>query len=269
MKRKSLLIFAFAACMALVANLGDVAASRSGRIPLSIASRYGPAAHPAWISARAALNSKGELDFQALPRDLARSIQRQIESGDYEKQGCIQTLEVQIDPLPGPVKAKGTLEDLAKNSIDILYGTVTDIDSGFGSHGTPALLLEVEVAERIKHSAEIADSAYLYLEYPVANFEAGGYRFCKKDRRWPEPPGIGDRVMIFPYSPPVDEAGQVIAPSPDGFEVIGERKGAGALLMPQALRDLPDFTGVKQLDTVRERMAEHIQRITRSRNSGS
>jgi hypothetical protein len=107
----------------------------------------------------------------------------------------------------------------------------------------------------------MADAPYVYVEYPVASFEVGGYRFCKKDSRWPEPPETGDRVMVFPYMPPKDEAGQVVAPFPDGFEVILERKGDGGLSLPKALRDDRDLIGVKRLETVRERVAEHLKKL--------
>lgn len=268
MKQKSLPILALAVCLPLLSEPADLAASQSGRIPPHIASRYGTTSHPAWISARSAVNSKGELDLEALPLGLRMSVQRQIESGDYEKHGCIQTLEVSIDPPPGPVKARGTLGDLTRNSIAVIRGTVTDIDYGFGSYGTPALLLEVQVDERLKGSDKIADSPYVYFEYPVASFEAGGYRFCKKDSRWPEPPEIGDRMMLFPYRQPGDAAGQVIAPLPDGFEVILERKRDGTLILPKALRDDPDLIGVKRLETVRERAAEHLGKATEPKPSG-
>ena len=266
MKQKSLFILTFAVFLSLPASPNDLLGSQSGRIPAYIASRYGPTSYAAWISARSVLGSDGKLDVGALPIGMQISIQKQIESGDYERQGCVQTLEVSID-LAGPQKARGTLGDLARNSIGILRGEVTGIDYGFGSYGTPALLLEVLVEERIKGSSKIADSPYVYFEYPVASFEAGGYRFCKKDSRWPEPPEIGDSVMLFPYRQPGDTADQVIVPLPDGFEVIFERKKDRSLIVPRALRDDPDLIGAKRLDTVRERAAEHLRKSTHPESS--
>lgn len=268
MKQRSLSILAFAVLLPLLGTPESLAASQSGSIPTYIASRFGPTSFPAWISVRSVVDSTGALDLEALPIGLRASIQRQIESGDYEKQGCIQTLEVSIDQPPGPVKARSTLGDLARNSIGILSGSVTGIDSGFGSYGTPALLLEIQVEERLKSSDKVADSPSVYFEYPVASFEAGGYRFCKKDSRWPEPPQIGDRVMLFPYRQPRDTADLVIVPLPDGFEMILQRKGDGPLIVPQALRNDPDLVGVKRLETVRERVTGHLEKSKAPEASG-
>lgn len=269
MKRRSLLILALAIGLPLLGLHAKLAASQSGRIPPYIASRYGPTSFAAWVSANSVVNANGELNLEALPIGLRMSVQRQIESGDYQKQGCLQTLEVSVDQA-GPIKERGTLKDLTRNSIGILQGTVTDIDAGFGSYGTPALLLEIQVTDRVKSSDKIADSSYVYFEYPVATFEAGGYRFCKKDSRWPQPPEIGDRVMLFPYRQPGDMAGQVFAPLPEGFELIFERKKErdGALMVPKALRNDPDLIGVKRLDTVRQRAAEHLDKPVAPRPSG-
>lgn len=254
--RRHLLILALV-CLPLFAESAALAVP-SGRIPPYIASRYGPTSDAAWISARSVLNSKGELNLEALPPGLRIAAQRQIESGDYQKQGCIQTLQVNVE-LPPDLGARGTLGDLARNSLAILRGTVTAIDQGFGSYGTAALLLEVQVDERVKGSVKIVDAPYVYVEYPVASFEAGGYRFCKKDSRWPEPPEIGDRLMLFPYMPPGDEGGQVIAPFPDAFEVIFERKRDGALALPKALRGASDLVDIKRLETMRERTLGHLE----------
>ena len=252
----------------LPAVLPGAGADPSGRIPPYIASRHGPSARPAWISASVGVNAKGGLNMEALPMGLRRSAQRQIESGEYQKQGCIQTLEVEVD-LPPDLKARGTFRDLTRNSQGILRGTVTDMDPGFGSYGSPALLLEVKVEERMKGSAHIADAPYIYFEYPVAAFEAGGYRFCKKDSRWPEPPELGDSVMLFPYLHPVDEAAQIIVPLPEGFEVMFERRRNGVLNIPKALQNDPDLIGVKRLETVRERTSEQLKAAGLHDSAGS
>lgn len=257
MKQGSFPILVVALWPLLLAGLVDLTASQSGEVPVYIASRFGPSSYAAWISSRSVVNSEGSLNPDTLPSGLRRSVQEQIENGDYEKQGCIQTLEVSVDQT-GPIKARRTLADLIGNSIAIIHGTVTAIDYGFGSYGTPALLLKIQVDERIKGTDKIADSPYLYFEYPVASFQAGGTRFCKKDRRWPEPPEIGDRVMFFPYREPGDLAGRVIVPFPDGFEMIFERNREEALILPKALQNAPDLAGVKGLEAVRERVRRFI-----------
>jgi hypothetical protein len=185
----------------------------------------------------------------------------QMKDGTYKPGKCLQFGPLSNDHA-GPIQPRASLKDLVQNSLGIVRGTVTGIDQGFGV-GNPGLLLEVRVDEWLKRSKKIADSDVLYLPYPVAEFEVGGYRFCKTDPRWPDPPRIGDTVLLFPYSAPYDPEDQVIVPDPDGFEVILGR-GEGVSL-PRQLKDLSDFRGVQNIDAIRERTLTHLRDMKPSR----
>jgi hypothetical protein len=247
---------------------GDVfGAGPSSRIPEHIASRFGATSYPAWLSSTAVIDSKGKLNLEALPLSTKGIVARQIESGDYQKTGCIHFGPVNFDRA-GPVKLHSSLSDLAKNSIAILQGTVTDIDHGFTLFG-PSLLLEIQVSERVKASGDFVGSEYVYLQYPVAQFEAGGYRFCKADSRWPAEPQIGDRVLVFPYQIAYDVNDLVISPDPDAYEVVLERANAKdkRLTVPRGLQDAADLIGVNDLDTVKRYVTEYLKGMKTSEPS--
>jgi hypothetical protein len=239
------------------------AAGRSGRIPAHIASRFGPTSDPAWVSAASVVDRQGNLIWDSLPFGVRTGAEIQMKDGSYKPGGCLNFGPLSYDNA-GAVQPRGSLKDLVQNSLGIIRGTVTGIDQGFGV-GNPSLLLEVRVEEWLKRSKKIADSDFLYLPYPVAEFEVGGYRFCKTDPRWPEPPRIGDTVLLFPYRTPYDPADQVIVPDPDGFEVIIER-GEG-LALPRQLKSLSDFRGIQSIDVIRERVLTHLRDIKPSRPS--
>lgn len=239
------------------------AADRSGRIPTHIASRFGPTSDPAWVSAASVVDRQGNLIWDSLPFGVRTGIEIQLKNRAYKSGECLSFGPLTSDHA-GAVQPRASLKDLVENSLGIVRGTVTGVDQGFAV-GNPGLLLEVRVDEWLKRSPKIADSDVLYLPYPVAEFEVGGYRFCKTDSRWPEPPRVGDRVLLLPYRTPYDTADQMIVPDPDGFEVILEREGGIAL--PRQLKGLPDLLSARSLDVIRERVMVHLRDMKPSRLS--
>jgi hypothetical protein len=191
----------------------SLAGGASGRIPPRINSADGPSSEPAWVSAG------------SLPPRVKSVVEQELRDGIYKQYGCIHYGPVNVDRA-GPIPPHGTLKDLMRNSKGAIKGTVTDIDHGFSFFG-PSTLVEIRVDEWLKKSGEIADQPYVYLIYPVADFEAGGYRFCKTDDRWGGEPQAGDEISVFPYRVPVDDAHRALLPDPEGYEVILYRKGTG------------------------------------------
>lgn len=242
----------------LLFSIAGSPADRPGTIPQYIASRFGPTSYPAWISADSVVDQQGNLKIDDLPLSTKGIVRQQLQDGTYGRKGCFQFGAVNFDRA-GPLKPHASLRDLTQNSVGIIVGTVTAIDHGFSLFG-PSLLLEVQ-AEQIKRGPAFAASGSLYFQYPVAEFEIGGYRFCKTDARWPAEPEIGDRLLSFSYQAPYDFAGQVISPDPDGFEIILERKKGGALAIPRKLRNDPDLMDAKDLATVRKYTTEYLEKI--------
>jgi hypothetical protein len=237
------------------------AGGNSGRIPPRILSADGPSSEPAWLSAEPGVNRQEKLAQDALPWRVKSVIEQEVREGAYKKYGCIHYGPVDVDRA-GPIPSYKTLKNLALNSKVAIRGTITDIDHGFSFYG-PSSLIEIRVDEWLKKSDRVADHSFVYLIYPVAEFEAGGYRFCKTDARWGSEPQVGDELLVFPYRVPVDEARQVFLPDPDGYEVILYRKGAGSLAVPKFLKDDPDVLGVNSIEALKKRALDHIEKADR------
>jgi hypothetical protein len=181
-----------------------------------------------------------------------------LREGVDKQYGCIHYGPVSVDRA-GPIPSYATLKDLALNSKAALKGTITGIDQGFGVFG-PSSLIEIQVDEWLKKSDSVADRSLVYLIYPVAQFEAGGLRFCKDDKRWGSVPQLGDELLVFPYRVAIDASRQVLVPDPDGYEVILYRKQTEKLSLPSALKNDPDVIGVKSLETLKRLALGYIER---------
>jgi hypothetical protein len=242
-------------CVSASAAAGD----RSGKIPPRIASADGPDGEPAWISSESLTGKQGKSAANALPWRIQSVVEQEVREGIYKRYGCIHYGPVAIDRA-GPIPGHGTLKALAQNSRAAVKGTITGIDHGFSVLG-PGSLLEIRIDEWLKKSDRIADQPVLYLVYPVAEFEAGGYRFCKTDTpQWGSEPQIGDEILVFPYRVAIDDACQVLLPDPEGYEVILHRRGKNALSLSKSLRDDPDVVGVNDLGTLKKRALEYIEK---------
>jgi hypothetical protein len=239
------------------------AGGSSGRIPPRIPSADGPNSEPAWVSAESGAKGQQGLTQDTLPPRVKSVVEQELREGTYKQYGCISYGPVDVDRA-GPIPPYSTLKDLALNSKAAIRGTVTDIDHGFSFYG-PSSLLEIRVDEWLKKKSErIADRPFVYLIYPVAEFEAGGYRFCKTDARWGSEPQVGDEILFFPYRVAIDDARQVFLPDPDYYEVILYRKEKGALSLPKSLKNDPDVLGVKDLEPLHKRARAHIEKVNGS-----
>jgi hypothetical protein len=240
------------------------AGGNSGRIPPRIPSADGPNSEPAWVSAESGAKGQQELAQDSLPPRVKSVVEQELREGIYKQYGCIHYGPVAVDRA-GPIPSYGTLKDLAQNSKAAIKGTITDIDHGFSFFG-PSSLVEVRVDEWLKKKSDrIADQSFIYLVYPVAEFEAGGYRFCKTDTpQWGSEPQVGDEILFFPYRVPVDDARQVFLPDPDHYEVILYRKEKGTLSLPKSLNNDPDVLGVKDLGPLQKRALAHIEKANGS-----
>jgi hypothetical protein len=232
---------------------------RLGKLPLRVASALGPDSDPAWIDAESVVDRDGKLAMSALPIGIRLFAERQIQNGDYQKYGCISFGAVAIDRA-GPIVPHSTFKDLTQSAKAALKGTVTSITYGFTVYG-PSSLVEIQVDDWLKKSAKIASGSYVYLVYPVAEFKVGGYRFCKTDLpQWGREPKPGDQILLFPYQSPIDADGLVFLPDPNGYEVILARKDNTSISLPKALREDPDALGVRDLEILRKRALEYIQK---------
>lgn len=256
MNRVVLWIILSVACCSIEGRAAS-GGGQSGRIPFYIGSRVGPTSPAAWVSSSSVVDAQGHLIRDSLPGLARIALEQQLASGDYRTNQCVTFLGT-VEDRAGPIMGHSSLKELTRNSVAILRGTVTDVDQGFAL-GQPALLLEVQVTERLKDSGKFPDFPRIYVPYFKAEFKVGEYRFCNRDSRWPEPPKIGDEMLLFPYRAPYDDAGQALVPDYDGYEILFERKESGQIVVPPSLKDDEDFVGVRDLKTIRNYAVDHLR----------
>jgi hypothetical protein len=101
-----------------------------------------------------------------------------------------------------------SLAELAQNSVAAFSGTLINRVAGFAD-GDPATLLQVRVDKVLKSSPQFSirnSGDLLYVAYPVAEFQAGNLKFCKSDDTLlREIPKVGDKILVFPMSGPLNE----------------------------------------------------------------
>lgn len=146
--------------------------------------------HPMFVSASVAITDDGELNTDLFAPDVARIINRYYERHDPVR-GCI-TLDEFYEEWAGSAD-RSTIEKAAQTAELVLVAEVVGRDYGF-QHMIPGQLLRVRPERVLKGTAPLAH----YLVFlPVGTFQSGPYRFCKTDSRYPEPPEIGERVLLL------------------------------------------------------------------------
>lgn len=199
-----------------------------------------------WVSAEAAIDS-GELrrelfdefGISEITAGLeAAAHETALESGELNEESRSPYLPEElcrhstvVDHAEGP--KRDSLEDLQRHAIGIFDGKVVEITQGFLS-GLPASILTVEVNEVIRSSPKIAAQPTLWVSYPYAAFAAGGGVFCRSEPRYTYRPRVGDRILLFPRSGPLDDDHRLLVPDP--VEVVVE-KATGDIHFSDELAD--------------------------------
>lgn len=146
-------------------------------------------AYPTFVAASAAVSSEGEINSDLFHPHAVRSLESLL--GAEPVNGCVELDSVYWELINVPDRS--TLRQTADTSQLTIVGRVVGREYGF--HFFEAgQLLEVEVEEVIRGEAPL--DRYYYF-HPVGEFEAGPYRICKSDSRYPDPPQLGDRVVLM------------------------------------------------------------------------
>lgn len=154
--------------------------------------------YPTFVSAEAAIDEKGLVDPTLFHPSTAKTIQS-LFTEEWLLDGCYHYGEVYDDELLLPDRS--TLPLAVKHSPVVLLGRVTERQYGFQG-SIAGQLLEIEPEETLKGSAPLK-RYFVFL--PVGVFEAGPYRICKTDVRFPSPPARGDRLLLMVPRPLEDE----------------------------------------------------------------
>jgi hypothetical protein len=186
-----LLLFVFGASMA-----------QAGELPSILWSQH-DTAKAAWVAPDRAIIG-GQVDW-SLFGDLQAAVLRGA-IGRSKAKECISMGTLRKEIVGAGVA--NNLDDLARNSVAAFAGTLIDRAVGFAD-GDPATLLQVRVDKILKSSPQFSIKSvgdFLYVAYPVADFQSQGLRFCKSDESLlREIPRVGDKVLVFPLSGPLNE----------------------------------------------------------------
>jgi hypothetical protein len=136
---------------------------------------------------------------------------------------------------------KESLADLSQYSRLIVRGVIRTIQMGFTA-GTPSSLLGVEISDVIKGDSPPNP---IYIDYPVASFKIGPYRFCNGNKGFEPRPG--DEVLLFDNVGPTDRDGALYVPS---FEQIFFQRPQGTLVVPSNLKNTAGLESVQSFDEI-------------------
>jgi hypothetical protein len=155
-----------------------------------IPSRVAESTYPFWVDASMVVNADGSLNTALLHPATTKIIQqfRRISSGS----GCVPVGHYFEDTANPP--ERNTPEEAARNSRLVLLGTVTEREYGFAGD-EPGQLLRVTPDEIIKGQARNVGAYYVFV--PIGTFRIGSLAICKTDDNYPDPPAIGEQVLLF------------------------------------------------------------------------
>jgi hypothetical protein len=145
---------------------------------------------PVWVEASIAVLANGDLNQELLGADAVRILKNQLR--EPRGRECTQFTEV-YDSVPNP-PVRGDIPSATRTAALVVEGKVTGRSFGFRGD-IPGQLLRVRVEEVFKGGVPKGEDRFVFL--PVATFQAGPYRICKTDQRYPTPPEPGERVLLF------------------------------------------------------------------------
>jgi hypothetical protein len=178
----------------------------------------------AWVSLERAMLPNGQIDWSLFGDLQSAVLKRRVEN--HKGTDCVPIGSLQKEQMDSRIAHD--LKGLAQSSRGIFRGTVVASGIGFAD-GDPATLLAIQVEKTIKPSIEISTDELLYVAYPVAELSVNGVRVCKSDERLTTVPKIGDSILIFPLSGPLNEDRNLIYPF--NQEVMVQKRD-GALVIP-------------------------------------
>lgn len=105
---------------------------------------------------------------------------------------------------------RDSVRSTVRNAKAIYAGTIRTVTPGL-FYGAPGSLLELGDLVTLKTTpayANVRDS--VLVRHPYAHFTAGTVEYCRETRAATLAPRIGDRVIVFAFADPLDEAGILV-----------------------------------------------------------
>lgn len=178
-----------------------------------------------FVSADVAIEPDGSVNARVLDPTAQVVIRNNLQA---HSGGCVLIEEVYVSSV-NPAD-RSTLRRALRTSELVIRATVVARDYGFFQGPIPGQLLKVEVEEAIRGAAR----DWYYVFYPVAEFQAGPYRICKTDSRMPDPPGIGEQVLLM--IPSVEDPSEPFLELGDEHSVV-VLDGEGLARLPATFRE--------------------------------
>jgi hypothetical protein len=171
--------------------------SSPGHLPRAhyVPSRAPEMTYPLWLDSSMILSADGTINTALVHPQVAREIKAILALPP--KNGCIPVGPYFHDTINPPPRA--TLEQATHSSLLVLLGKVTEKAYGFLGE-TPGQLLRVVPEEVIKGWPRDVAAYFVFL--PVGTFKLGDLTICKTDSRQPDPPAVGEQVLILASEEP-------------------------------------------------------------------
>ena len=217
-----------------------------------------PDAPPMWVSAEAAIDPSTVVNWALLGREVSTLLRQDIESQQKKLQGeGVSDTDISSDLLVHSLAAAdcgssafsseedgeiGSLPALIHRSRSIFSGVIEEVSSGFVT-GLPATLLTVRVSNVVAGSREIEGTS-VYVEFPVAYFAIGPYRFCHGEGEFR--PASGDQILVFDTQGPIDREGLLFAPIRSQLLL----ESSTGLVLTDKLRKSPELSSKRNLREV-------------------
>lgn len=269
-------VLSVAAVIGLAGSLSDGFGAQSA-VPESFYSGVADRGSPIWISADLARAQDNQIDWKLFSPDERTSLrkklatQERVKSEEHIKslssfqslgrepvqdENCI-TYESTFYHLGEELEGPG-LSGLLRSARGVYSATVADLSQGFFL-GSPATVLKLEITQDWKTEGGLAPKE-LFGVYPFARFAIGEGVFCSGVPGKLLQPKIGQRVIVFFTSKPVDRQQTLFWVEPDFL--IAER-GDGGVSLPPALKDDPELFPVQSLEEAEELLRRALKRSGR------
>lgn len=169
-----------------------------GHLPKAhyVPSRAPEMVYPMWLDSSKVLNEDGTINTGLVhPDGVAEILAMRAAPREV---GCVQFGSSFQDIVNPP--SRNSPEEAAQSARLVILGKVTEKAYGLRVF-LPGQLLRVVPEEILKGSPRDVAAYFVFL--PVGTFNVGSLKICKIDNRFPEPPAVGDEVLLF--APPIAE----------------------------------------------------------------
>ena len=209
--------------------------------PLMAARAQSSSTIPAWVSARAAFKSDGELRaelFGRVPLSMLNENRRQNDSDCRVYLGS---------PPLDDFAAKDSFEGLVSSALTIIEGRVVSTDPGF-LNGVPGILVTLNVSQTYKSFGQLATAGEIHVFVGEAKIPTRSGLICSKTFSKIPPPQPGDKVVAFSSVDTFDAEHRILVVD-ERKQLVVEREGH--LYAPVALSesDRSTFADLKELGT--------------------